>query len=537
MLSAVDECLDTIEATRGVRVDLGRIDHEERAIFESIREGDTMGTFQVESRAQIQTLPRTQPKTLDDLAVQVAIIRPGPIMAGAFRPYMEYREKLAQGEQVDVDYGHPELEPLLRDILGETLGHVLYQDHVLQIAGAVAGFTPGQGDRLRRAMSRKRSEEAMQELAEEFYAGAERQGVSREAAEVAFQKMASFAAFGFPKSHAVAFALLAYESCWLRYYYPAEYLSALVNAQPMGFYSLEVLAGDARRHGVEVHGPDINRSHAGAWPEGNGIRLGLEGVKGLGGGWMARRQAVANGEVATTSTAERIVAEREANGPYTSLYDLLTRAQLERSTAEALIRADALAGFGLERRELLWQLGVMCSGHGVGPRRELRGYQAPLPLPTEQDMVELPSLKPWQAMAWDYEATGVSERAHPMALVRPLLHEGMATSRHVGGIGNPKRMPQGERVEMAGMVVTRQRPQTASGVMFMLLEDEFGLVNLVVWPGVQERQRELVRATSFVIVRGRIDNEQSGFPNIVAEQFAPCPVPGFLEAPPSHDYG
>lgn len=538
MLSAVDDCLGIIEETRGTRIDLGRIDHASPEIYASIQAGDTMGTFQIESRAQIQTLPRTQPRTLDDLAVQVAIIRPGPIVAGAFRPYMEYREKLARGEPVHVDYGHPELEPLVKDFMGETLGHVLYQDQVLQMACAVAGFTPGQADRVRRAMSRKRSNEAMQELAEEFYTGATQQGVSREAATVAFERMAAFAAFGFPKSHAVAFALLAYESCWLRYYHPAEYYCSLFNSQPMGFYSIEVLTGDVKRHGVEVLSPCINRSRQGAWPEERAIRLGLDHVQGMGGGWAARRGAY--GKERKQTLPERIIEEREAHGPYRSVFDLVHRAQLQRDTAEALIKADALREFGLERRELLWQLGLIFPGKRVEEKKgsgKKAVYQAALALPTEQDMVQLPGLAPWEELAWDYAATGVSERAHPMALVRPLLHEGLVTSRHIGGIGNDNRLPDGMPVAMAGMVVTRQRPQTASGVMFMLLEDEFGLVNIVVWPSLQERQRELVRSRAFVIIRGRIDNESSGFPNIIAEEFQPCPMPGLLEAPVSHDYG
>jgi error-prone DNA polymerase len=332
MLSAVDDCLNIIEETRGHRVDLGRVPHDSPEIYDSIEAGDTMGVFQIESRAQIQTLPRTRPRNLDDLAVQVAIIRPGPIMAGAFHPYMEYRERLARGEDIDVDYGHPELKPLLSPFLSETLGHVLYQDHVLQIAGAVAGFTPGQGDRLRRAMSRKRSADAMQALAEEFYAGAESQGVSREAAAVAFSKMAAFASFGFPKSHAVAFALLAYESAWLRYHYAQEYFAALFNAQPMGFYSVEVLTGDAQRHGIEVLAPAINLSRAETFPERDAIRLGLSQVRGLGGSWFDRRD-----DPTKTTIPQLLVAERK-NGPYRSLSELITRTRIDRSTAEACER-------------------------------------------------------------------------------------------------------------------------------------------------------------------------------------------------------
>jgi len=535
MLSAVNQCLDIVEETQGVRVDLGRIPHDSPEIYASIKAGDTMGVFQIESRAQIQTLPRTQPKNLDDLAVQVAIIRPGPIMAGAFHPYMEYREALARGEQVEVDYGHPELAPLLADCLGETLGHVLYQDQVLQISCAVAGFTPGQADRLRRAMSRKRSSEAMQAIAADFYAGADRQGVSREAAEVAFEKMAAFAAFGFPKSHAVAFALLAYESCWLRYYYPAEYYCSLFNAQPMGFYSVEVLTNDARRHGIEVLPPAINVSRAGAWPEDGDIRLGIEQVKGLGGGWFAKR-----GRLDVLTTPERIVAEREANGPFRSLYDLLTRTGIGREQAESLIRAGTLDEFGLPRRELLWQLGLLThepvEGVGASRKRAAKSTQPALPMPTEQDMASLPGLSKWQSMAWDFDRLGLSDR-HPMALVRPLLHEGLITSRHLGGIMNPNRLPQGMVVEMAGMVVTRQRPVTASGVMFMLLEDEFGLANVVVYLQLQEKQRELVRAAPFVIVKGRVDNENSGLPNIIATSFRVCPLPGLIEAPDAHNFG
>ncbi len=534
MLSAVDECLDIVEEVHGLRVDLGRIPHDSPEIFASIQEGDTMGTFQIESRAQIQTLPRTCPKNIDDLAVQVAIIRPGPIVAGAFRPYMEYREKQARGEPVAIDYGHPELAPLLEDCLGETLGHVLYQDQVLQISCAVAGFTPGQADQLRRAMSRKRSSEAMQALANEFYAGAERNGVSFEAAKIAFDKMSAFAAFGFPKSHAVAFALLAYESCWLRYHYPAAYYCSLFNAQPMGFYSVEVLTGDAKRHGIQVLPATINASRANTWPEEGNIRLGLEQVKGLGGGWRARRGA--SGREREASIPERIVEEREAHGHYRSLYELVTRARLTREQAEALIRAGALEEFGLPRRDLLWQLGLLIQPQIQGPKSKV-SFQPALPLPVEQDMTELPALSPWQQLAWDYERTGVSPYQHPMALVRPLLNEGLITTLHLGGVHNPNRLPQGMVVQMAGMVVARQRPSTASGVLFMLLEDEFGMANLVVYTALQEKQRELVRATSFVIVRGRVDNEKSGFPNIIVDRFAPCPLPGLIEAPGAHNYG
>lgn len=531
MLSAVQECLEIVEETHGVVPDLGRIDHELPEIYATICAGDTMGLFQIESRAQVQSLPRIQPRTLDDLAVQVAIIRPGPIVAGTMHPYMEYRERYARGETVVVDYGHPELEELLAPYLGETLGHVLYQDQVLQIAQAVAGFTPGKADQLRRAMSRKRSQAAMDELAAPFFAGARKHGVSHEAAMVAWKKMAAFASFGFPKSHAVAFGLLAYESAWLRHSYPAAYYCALYNNQPMGFYSVEVLSGDAARHGIRVLPPDINRSRAGAWPEHGDIRLGLQQVKGIGGGWADKRGKAPG----YRSLPERIVDERRAHGGYRSLNDLVTRACLGREQAEALIAAGALGAFGLSRRELLWQLGLLFMPE-VRRGDALRAYQPALPLPVEQDMATLPALSEWHELAWDFERMGLSPGRHPMSLIRPLLHEGIITSRHLGGVNNPNRLEQGAEVEYAGMVVTRQRPVTASGVIFMLLEDEFGLANVVVYASLAERERALVRATPFVVVRGTVDNTKSGLPNIIAKGFRACPMPGLIAEPDSHNF-
>ncbi|MCZ2109637.1 MAG: DNA polymerase III subunit alpha [Dehalococcoidia bacterium] len=517
MLSAVDECLAMVEETHGHRPDLGRIDHDDPAIYASIKEGDTIGLFQIESRAQIQSLPLTQPANLDDLATQVAIIRPGPIMAGAFRPYMEYRSRRARGEYVAIDYGHPQLAEPLADILGPTLGHVLYQDQVLQVAMALADFTAGEADKLRRAMSRKRSEAAMEELKDGFVAGAVARGYCREAIDIAWSRLAAFAAFGFPKSHAVAFALLAYESAWLRQKYPAAYYAALINAHPMGFYSVETLCNDARQHGLEVHLPEINESREGAWPAEDGFGLGLRQVTRLGGDWRTRR----------TSTAARIAAERQANGAYSSLHDLMRRTVLNQDEAEALIRADALRSFGLSRRELLWQLGLLV------PRT---GMQAPLALPVEQDMVTLPPLDGWEAELWDFETLGLSS-SHPMALVRPLLHEGVVTSRHVGGPRNPNRLPHGTRVRVAGMVVCRQRPVTASGLLFMSLEDEWGMTNAVVFKPLQDRYRELVFGTPFLIVDGHVDNEKGGLPHIIAERFYRCPLPsGQAPIPRSHDF-
>ena len=248
MLSLVDECLDTIERRHGKRPDLGRIPHDDPEIYDSICKGDTIGLFQIESRAQIASLHVTQPRNIDDLAVQVAIIRPGPIMGGAFHPFMEYRRRLLNGEPVDVKYIHPRLESVLKD----TLGAVLYQEQVLQVAMEVAGHTAGEADQLRRNLNRRNGAELAGEDWASFLEKGLKRGFPEESIKAAFKAILGFAAYGFPKSHAVAFALLAYESAWLRYRYPAEYYAALLNCEPMGFYHPEVLAGDARRHGLEL---------------------------------------------------------------------------------------------------------------------------------------------------------------------------------------------------------------------------------------------------------------------------------------------
>src|SRR2546426_2101015 len=253
MLSAVDETLELIEEHRGKRVDLSRIDFKDDRVYDSICEADTMGVFQIESRAQMQTLPRVQPRTVEDLTVQVAIIRPGPIVGGSVNPYINRRMK-----REPITFDHPSLEP----VLAETLGVILYQEQVLQVAMALAGFSAGQAESLRRAMSRKRSREAIGKLKEEFIAGALAQGVSKAVAEQVFRRIDGFAEFGFPKAHAAAFGLLAYQTAWLRTYYPEESLCALFNAQPMGFYAPHVLVNDGKRHGVQVLPPDINISGA-----------------------------------------------------------------------------------------------------------------------------------------------------------------------------------------------------------------------------------------------------------------------------------
>ena len=367
MLSAVEECVDTIARLRGERIDLSRVPLDDPAVYEEIQRADTVGLFQIESRAQMQSLLRTRPENLDDLTVQVALVRPGPIQGGAVNPYIERRRRRREDPGYVPPYDHPLLEECLRD----TLGVVVFQDQVLDVAIALAGFTVGEAEGLRRAMSRRRSRAALEAYRERFLAGAAGRGVDAETAERVFEKLAGFSEFGFPKSHAAAFGLLAYQSAWLRHSYPAEFLCALLNAQPMGFYPPASLVRDAQRRGVEVLPPDVTRSGAMCRIEGGAVRVGLAYIRGVGE------------EPATT-----LVAERERGGPFRGVSDLVQRAPLERPALEALAASGACDGFGWPRRQLLWRLGLASRSVSAGRGGEER--QLALPLQPWTDIPELP---------------------------------------------------------------------------------------------------------------------------------------------------
>ncbi len=508
MLSLVDYCLDEIALHQGKEVDLSRIPFDDKAVFDDICAGDTIGVFQVESRAQAQTLPRTLPRTLEDLTVQVAIIRPGPIVGGSVNPYIQRRQK-----RQAITYDHPLLEPALR----ETLGVILYQEQLLEVSMALADFTPGQADQLRRAISRKRSAQAMAELWEPFRAGALNKGVSEETATLVFKKLSGFAEFGFPKSHAAAFALLAYQSAWLRKYYPVEFYCSLFNAQPMGFYSPEVLVGDARRHGITVLAPEVNGS---LWrctveppvgaraPLNAAVRLGLSYVRGVG-----------------PQGGTAVEAARAAGGPFRSLFDFIERTRLKQKAIEQLIASGAFDAFGLERRELIWQLGLLYHPEG----RDLPERQASLPLPTEQDMVPLPAMSPWQRMAADYATLQLSPTSHPMQLLRRRLPKDTSRVEDLAGL------PNDSRLRIAGLVVCRQRPGTASGFLFIVLEDETGLANVVIRPSIYNRYRTALRTEPFLLIHGRLQC-QDGTINVIASLVATFPVPPTFHAPDTHSF-
>lgn len=500
MLSLVEECLELIWQCRGEKLDVSTIAYDDTAVYDAICTGDTVGVFQIESRAQIQMLTRTQPRTLDDLAVQVAIVRPGPIVGGAVNPYVRRRELLRDDPTFVPRADHPILDDLLRD----TLGVVLYQDQVLEVAIEMGGFTPGQADQFRRSMSRRRSREAMERFRTAFIDGARQRGVSARAAGHVFDGLCAFSEFGFPKSHAYAFAVLAYQSAWLRTYFAAEYYAALLNNQPMGFYAPHVLIGDARRHGLQVLRVAINSSQARCQPlTPDQILLGFQTVKGIG-----------------ADLAQAIVAERAARGPFLSLPDLLRRTALPRHAAEHLITVGALAEFGLGRRELLWQLGLLAGDtQAVGRSRARstdrpRFRQASLGLPTEQDMVRLTDMTDWERMVADYTFLGLSPSYHPLALLRSGLPGDILTAERV------RASSDGDSVRAAGLVVCRQRPGTAKGFVFLLIEDETGVVNVIIRPDLYEAQRSLLRVEPYLWIEGRIQLH-SGTLNLIASRVTP----------------
>ena len=499
MLSVVEETVDLIAAGRGRVVDLSRIDFKDEAVFDTICEGDTVGVFQIESRAQIAMLPRTQPRTIEDLTVQVSIVRPGPIVGGAVNPYVRRRELQRRNPHYRPEMPHE----CVREVLDETLGVVIFQEQVLQVARFMGGFTAGEADRFRRSLGRRRAHEELDAWHERFLDGAEERGVARAVAERVFGNLAGFAEFGFPKSHGAAFGLLAYQSTWLKQYYAPEFMCALFNQQPMGFYPPHVLTNDARRHGVPVERPDINASGAKCTvelPEG-AIRVGLGYVRGLG-----------------PALAERVEAERERGGPYQSLFGFVQRTGLGRRATSRLIRAGAFDSLGLQRRELLWQLGLF-TGDPMGkaaiapatPSTETAGRQLRLELPTGQDMVALPDLGERERMAADYDLLGLSPDRHPMQFLRRALGEGVASSRHL------QALPAGRAVEVAGLVVCRQRPLTARGIIFLLLEDEYGLMNILIPRELTESRRDVVRMAPFVRARGTLDERTGVQRTLVAE--------------------
>ena len=492
MLSAVEECVDLIARHRGERIDLSRVRLDDPDVFAEIQRADTVGCFQIESRAQMQVILRTRPETIDDITVQVALVRPGPIQGKAVHPYVERRQKLRD----DPGYRAPADHPLLEEPLRETLGVVVFQDQVLDVAVHLAGFTVGEAEGLRRAMSRKRSHAALEAWRERFVAGALEKGVEEPKAHELYDKLVAFSGFGFPKSHAAAFGLLAYQSAWLRHHYAPEFLAALLNAQPMGFYPPATLVRDGQRHGVETRPPDVNRSDAGCTIEDGAVRVGLKYVTGLG-----------------EDDAEAVAAKR----PYSSIRELAQRTGLSEDELRALAESGACDCFGLRRRELLWQLGLVPRPASV-PGTGGEAKQLALPLEPTVATPELPEPTVWERMLTDYRTTSLSVGVHPLELLRPHLPPGTLSSEEL------REQPHRAKVQLAGLVVARQRPSTANGVVFMLLEDELAQVNLVVLPQVYERFRAVVRSEPLLLVRGRYEHSDRNRNILVDELVSLAPL-------------
>jgi error-prone DNA polymerase len=551
MLAAMDETLALVEHDCATCVDLDRLPEEIPEVFAMLQAADTVGVFQVESRAQMQTLPKSRPSCLDDLVVEVAIIRPGPIQGNAVHPYLRRRQGLEP-----VTYLHPSLEPILRD----SMGVILYQEQVMRIAIEVAGFSPGDSDGFRRAMGTWRSSAEMEKLHARFVDGCVRvAGMPRVDAEELYRGVAGFASFGFAKSHAAAFARTAYESAFLKLFYPAQFLVGLVNAQPMGFYPVEVLVNDAKRHGVAVLPVDVNASfhrtttewvgrpgwalagtagddgrHDGdpgeplpgdagidarprpvrssacvvpasaareRWSAegavGWGVRLGLHFVKGIG-----------------EEHAAHLDAER-ARGPYTSLPDVVERTHLPEEVLERLIRAGALDSLGRPRRELLWQLREVARPAKGAPRGGGRVAGRPLDqrLPATP-APDFPPLTELERLGDSYAILSLDARRQVVGLFRQALER-------VGAVTNAalaERRPGPVRV--GGLVVTRQHPMTAKGTVFLALEDETGMVNVTLWPDTWARLRGVVRRNALLVVDGSLQRESSVV-NVVAHEIRP----------------
>ncbi|HVD00904.1 MAG TPA: error-prone DNA polymerase [Candidatus Dormibacteraeota bacterium] len=524
-LSVIAECLDLAKAKTGSRPDLDRLPLDDPEVYRICGEADTIGVFQIESRAQMQTLPRTRPAVFNDLVVEVAIIRPGPIQGNAVHPYIRRK----QGKE-EVTYAHPLLEPILHD----TLGVILYQEQILEICIAVAGMTAGSADRFRRAMNRHRSRIEMASLHDGFVEGCLRNDVPGETAEDLFHAIEGFAAFGFCRSHAAAFARTSYETVWLKLHHPTEYYCGLLNNQPMGFYHPSVLVEDAKRHGVPVLPVDVNRSadrclpvlfeeggkfpplHRPAetlppmqppWP--NAVRLGFNYVKEMGAG-----------------PREAIFAER-SRGDFTSFDDFQDRMRRKPPTAEAiqnLVMVGAFESLGIPRRELLWrwQEGQRARGRkrGIDPQASFHLDAAPPPLG---------EVTPIESTRLEYAISELSTGRH-------LVHYWRDRLEALGVLDSiqAKKVPTGRTVRVGGLVIVRQAPGTAKKLRFFTLEDELGHVNVTFMPDVYERYRKVANSNSILVVEG-VMQRQDEVHSVLARSVIGLQAKD-RELPTSHDY-
>jgi error-prone DNA polymerase len=487
MLTVLHATLDHIAGSYGHEIDLAALPQDPE-VYEMLSRADSVGVFQVESRAQMATLPRLEPRNFDDLVIEIALIRPGPIQGGSVHPYLRRRSGTEKWAPL-----HPDLKSL-----DQTYGVPLFQEQLMQMAIDVAGFTPAESDQLRQAMSSKRSKERMEQLRARLYAGMAAKGIGGEVADQIYEKLLAFANFGFPQSHAVSFAYLVYASAWLKLRYPAAFCAGLLDGQPMGFWSPQTLVADARRHGVVVLGPDVNASGAKARVDEQGaVRLGLSYVRHVG-----------------LEAAERIAAGQ----PYEDLEAVVRRTGMTAAQAEALATAGAFGCFGLSRRSALWAAGALAQG-GADIDAPVPPRMARLPgLVTGGQAPRLPDMDPTETNRADLWATGLSPDSYPTELIRDSL-----VALGVTAAADLATAPAGRPVRVAGVVTHRQRPSTAKGVIFVNLEDETGLVNVICSPGVWARFRRVARAEPALVVDGRLERV-GGAINVVAQRIAALPL-------------
>ena len=470
-LTHLDLAFKLLREHRGVAHSMATIPADDQATFAMVSRADTVGVFQIESRAQMAMLPRLRPRSFHDLVVEISIVRPGPITGGMVHPYLRRRN----GEE-EVEYPHPSLIPVLEG----TLGVPLFQEQVMRLAVVAADYTPGEADQLRRDMAAWRRTGRIERHRDRLILRMQAKGIAPEFAERVFKQICGFGEYGFPQSHAASFALIAYATAYLKHHFPAEFTCALLNAQPMGFYSAATIVEDAKRHDIVVRPVDVRQS---AWDctlescaeraGGTAVRMGLRYVNGLG-----------------EDAGTRLVRVRDET-PFASLDDCVRRAGLDRGALAALAEAGAFESFDDNRRATLWEV------HGLARRREIA-----LPLGVHEPAPALTPLSLREQIAWDYRAAAHSPRGHPLEALREELRSaGLPDARTVG------TLPNGRSVRYAGLVICRQTPGTASGVTFMTLEDETGFVNLVIWERVFERFVTLAKTAVFLGVSGTIQRE------------------------------
>jgi error-prone DNA polymerase len=489
MLAAMEEAIPMIRAHEKVEVDLAHLPADDPAVYRMLNAADTVGCFQVESRAQMASLPRNAPTKFYDIVIQVAIIRPGPIVGGMVRPFFDRRQGRAP-----VEYPHPCLEP----ILARTLGVPLFQEQLLRIAMVAAGFTGGEAEELRRAMGFKRSMERMGAIEARLRAGMEARGIGAAARDQIVKSITSFALYGFPESHAASFALIAYASCYLKAHHPTAFLAALLNCWPMGFYHPATLVKDAQRHGVAVLPIDATRSGWKCRLEERAVRLGLRFVQGL-----------------RETTGRRIEGE-QVRAPFAGVEDLARRCALRGDELARLAEAGALAGFGRGRRAALWQVAKVA--RPAGPLLDALPADDPSPLPEMTGEEETVA---------DYRATQMTAGPHLMEHWRARL-----SARGILSAGELAQVPDGRRVQTAGAVIVRQRPGTAKGFVFLTLEDESGLCQAIVRPDLFKEYRSVIVGSGSLVVEGRLQ-KQDGTLSVRGERF--WSLDDFA-AVPSHDF-